>query len=152
MESESQVMAAQKDLEYGEQSDVRHPRRRFLVLAGSLAATLGASRAAPAASLASRLRDRWLFERLADRCPMVGAGVAAWPMKDGEFPVGWIDEGPALALNETAAFLLERCRGEMTVEQMAQELRRVLGAPIDVARRDAALTIRAFHRLGLVAV
>ena len=137
----------------GQEEARREARRRFLVLAGSAAFALGASRVEPATSLAQRIRDRWLFGRLSNRRPLVDPMLLAWnPAEDDDTRVGWDETGPVLSLNETAYHLLVRCRGEMTVREMAYDLCRAHEITIDDARKDVAETIRAFHRLKLVSL
>jgi methyltransferase-like protein len=52
--------------------------------------------------------------------------------------------------NHSAAFMLDCCDGQHTVEQIIDRVAERYGAPVQTVRQDVANAVREFDRLGLL--
>ena len=70
---------------------------------------------------------------------------------DGEALILDRAAGKVHQLNATAAFIWDHCDGASSMEEMVSWLASAYGVDSDVARRDAAKTVDALEKLGLLA-
>lgn len=127
-------------------------RRRFLGRALLFTAASMAARAPSSAPVvATGLRDRWLFARVAGRRP-ARAPAAVARMDRGELLVGDAARGPVAALNHTAAAVWRACDGRRTVRQIAHAIAEAYAVPRARVENDVAHAVRTLWRHRLVSL